>query len=139
MHIIQSAHAFVIRLDPGEEVVTSLTEALRRSQIDGGVVTGIGAVVDTTLGYFDLHAKVYERRTFAEDMELVNLSGNIAWLDGQLFLHAHATISGRDFIAYAGHLFSATVSITGEFFIVPSGTTVHRVLDPRSGLKLMGS
>jgi uncharacterized protein len=137
MQIVRAKDAYVFRLDPGEEVMSTLTEGVVRSRIDGGSIVGIGAVVNTTLGYFDLHSKSYSQKEFPDDMELVNFTGNITWVDGKPFIHAHATLSGADYIAYAGHVFSSVIAVTGEFFVHPSEVTIHRELDARTGLKLM--
>jgi hypothetical protein len=114
-----------------------LTAYLRQEKIEGGSVTGIGAVMNTTLGYFDLHTKEYRQRVFPEDMELVSLTGNITRVDGAPFVHAHAVLSGEDFVAHAGHLFSAEIAVTGELFITPAAVRITRALDQRTGLKLM--
>lgn len=127
----------IVRLDAGEEVLESLTVYLKERRIVGGVISGIGAVKDTTLGYFDLPSREYQRREFPEEMELINLTGNITWVDEAPFIHAHATISGADYLAKSGHLFGATVAITGEFFIWPSEIKLPRELDQRTGLKLI--
>lgn len=127
----------IVRLDAGEEVLETLTAYLKKRQIVGGVISGIGAVKDTTLGFFDLPSREYQRREFPEEMELINLTGNITWVDEAPLIHAHATISGADYLAFCGHLFGATVAITGEFFIWPSEVKLRRELEKRTGLKLI--
>lgn len=127
----------VIRLDRGDEVLTALTTYVREAEIMGGVITGIGAVKDATLGYFHLPTREYHKQEFPEEMELVSFYGNITQVDDGPMVHAHVTLSGADYIAKAGHLFSATVAVTGEFFLWPADTPIHRALDPDTGLKLM--
>lgn len=129
----------LVRLDPGEEVLTTLTAFLVREKIQGAVISGIGAVKDVTLGYFDLHRQEYEKTHFAEDMELVSFQGNVTFVHGAEtpLIHAHATLSGRDFIAKSGHLFAATIAVTGEFMVQPFNRRIRRALDPRTGLNLI--
>ena len=127
----------MVRLDFGEEVIETLTAYLGEQGFEGGVITGIGAVHRTTLGFFDLPSREYQRREFPEEMELINFTANITRVDGAPFIHAHATISGADYAARSGHLFAATVAVTGEFFIWPAPLALGRSLDERTGLKLI--
>lgn len=137
MHTIKTSGGYVVRLDLGQEVMASLLAFAQQQELAGGAITGIGAVKDTTLGFFDLHRKSYDQRSFPDDMELVSLVGNITWLEGERMIHAHAVLSGPDLAAVGGHLFGATIAVTGEFFVVPSDQRVHRAADPHTGLNLM--
>jgi uncharacterized protein len=137
MQSFETKQGYVVRLDPGEELLGTLTRFVTEAGIQGGVIRGIGAVVKTTLGYFDLHEKTYDKREYPDDMELVSCDGNITWLDGAPMIHAHATISGPDYVARSGHLFGAEIAITGEFFITPTSLKINRAPDERTGLNLI--
>jgi predicted DNA-binding protein with PD1-like motif len=97
----------------------------------------LGALKDLTLGYFDSHKKEYVKKFFPEDLEFGNLTGSISYFEGKPFVHAHVTAGGPDFEAVTGHLFSATISATGEFFIIPSDTKIERKPDSDTGLNLL--
>ena len=101
----------------------------------GGTVTGIGAVKDHTLGFFDVEKREYLKRTFEENMELGNLTGTIGTVDGKPFLHAHATVCGPELIAFTGHLFKAEVAVTAELTITDFETELPRAEDEDLGLK----
>jgi predicted DNA-binding protein with PD1-like motif len=137
MRSFETEQGYIVRLDLGEEVLTTLTRFITEAGIQGGAIRGIGAVVKTTLGYFDLHAKTYDKRDYPGDMELVSCDGNITWLDGAPMVHAHATISGPDYVAQAGHLFSAEIAVTGEFYITTTSLKIKRAPDDRTGLNLI--
>jgi uncharacterized protein len=137
MLALHSASGTAIRLDPGEEVLTRLTEFVQESNLSGGTISGIGAVKNATLGFYDLHRREYLRRDFPDEMELVSFTANVTWVEDKPFIHAHATLSGSDFLARSGHLFSAEIAVTGEFFFSPSDHKLRRVLDERTGLKLI--
>ena len=128
---------YIVRLERGEEVLSSLTEFVRQQHIEGGTVQGLGAVKDLVLGIFDPQKQEYVKRTFREDLELANLTGNISYLNGNPMLHCHVTAAGPDLRAYAGHLFSAVVSVTGEFVITTVGPRLTRALDEEVGLNLL--
>ncbi len=138
MRVIETTTGgFVVRLDLGEEILTSLTEFVKVQDLEGAVIQGIGAVKDSVLGYYDMHEKVYREQAIPEDMELVSLNGNLTWVEGEPFIHAHAALSGEDFVVKGGHLFSSVIAVTGEFHVQPTGVRIERVPDERTGLKLM--
>ncbi|MFQ6091612.1 MAG: PPC domain-containing DNA-binding protein [bacterium] len=128
---------YIVRLEKGEEVLSTLTQFVRQQNIQGGTVQGLGAVKDLVLGIFDPHKKEYVKRTFRENLELGNLTGNISYVDGNPMLHCHVTAAGADLRAFAGHLFSAIISATGEFVINPFTDRITRVLDEEVGLNLL--
>ena len=128
-----------IRLDPGEEVIATLAALLEEqgAYISAGSITGIGSVRNAELGFFDSAKGAYARRTLQEEMELVSFVGNVSWLDGKPFVHAHAVLSGAEFRPFAGHLFAAEIAVTGEFFYVEGGRKLKREEDRARGLKLI--
>ena len=127
---------WVLVLDRGEEIVETVTDFLEEREIQGGFVTGIGGLRNITLGYYDLEEKEYLKREFEEVMELGNLAGSVGTVDGRPFLHAHATVSGPELIAFSGHLFSAEVAITAELIVADFGVDLPRETDEEVGLKL---
>jgi uncharacterized protein len=128
---------YLIRLERGEEVQATLTQFLADKSIHAGMITGLGGVGDAELGFYDLINKVYLRKSIPGNLELVSYIGNITLVDDKPFIHAHAVVSGPDYIAYSGHFFSARVTITGEFILRPADWEISRVVDDYSGLKLM--
>ena len=128
---------FVLRLERGEEVLTTLTDFVGLQHIQSGTIQGLGAIKDLVLGIFDPEMKEYVKQTLNEDLELGNLTGNISNLDGKPLLHCHVTVAGTDLKAYTGHLLSAIVSVTGEFFIRPFSEQITRALDKEVGLNLL--
>jgi predicted DNA-binding protein with PD1-like motif len=127
----------LLRLERGEDVTETLEGFLKEKKIHGGMVSGIGAVEDPELGFYDLPTKTYQRRKVEGNLELIHYSGNITLVDGKPFIHAHAVVSGPDYHAQAGHFFQARISVTGEFVIRPANWRVGRRLDDATGLKLM--
>jgi len=127
----------LLRLDRGEEVLGSLADFAVQERLPGATLSGVGAVEQTELGYFDLRRREYVRRVFADEMELLSLSGNIAWWSGEPVVHAHVLLGGADYAAVGGHLFRATIAVTGEILVAVLDTPLERALDERTGLKLL--
>lgn len=130
-------YGFLVVLDRGDEIISSLTQFAEHQQIRSGFFAGIGAVEKTTLAYYDLDLKKYLPREFPERMELVSLHGNYTFLNRKPFVHCHVTISGRDFVAYSGHLMKSTVSATGEIFVTVTSNEISRGPDEVTGLNLI--
>lgn len=130
-------NGFLIRLDRGEDVTVTLQGFLRDNKLKAGTVTGLGAIEETELGYYDLPTKTYLRKTIPGIVELIQYAGNITLLDGRPFIHAHAAVSGPDFQPKSGHFFSGKIAVTGEFVIHPADWNVKRKPDDYTGLNLM--
>jgi predicted DNA-binding protein with PD1-like motif len=137
MQYRKTGNGFLVRLVKGEEVISTLSSFVEKQKILGGFVFGLGALKDLTLGYFDSHKKEYVKKFFPEDLEFGNVTGSISYFEGKPFVHAHVTAGGPDFKAVTGHLFSATISATGEFFIIPSDSKIERKPDSDTGLNLL--
>jgi len=137
MNYKQVDHGYVVRLKRGEEIVAGLVEFASEAGLRSGFVTGLGAISDVELGFFDFETKEYVRRKFDGHYELVNLTANISILDGEPFLHAHITMANSGCEPFAGHLYSAIVAATGEFFVTSTGVELVRKLDDETGLNLL--
>jgi len=137
MKLRQYPEGLLVKLEIGEEVTETLTLFLKENDILAGTVRGIGGVADAELGFYDLQKREYLHQVIPGNLELIHYYGNITLVDGKPFIHAHAVVSGPDYIAKAGHFFSAKVAITGEFLIKPADWGVNRAYDETTGLKLM--
>ncbi len=127
----------VLIVRKGQEVVSSVIEFCGRKGISSAAVTALGALSGVKIAFYDLKSKKYVWKTFDKNVELLNLTGNVAVLEGKPVLHAHVTLSGRDYRAFGGHLGSAVVSGTCEVFITPLKEKLVRQFDSETGLNLI--
>ena len=118
MEWTQSESDLFVRIDPGEEIHTSLQKLADEVGFDAAAITsGIGRTRNTVYGYMNEEG-VYIRRKLDSPSELVSLSGNIARTqDGKAFTHIHCCWSDDDNNVHAGHMFSATVHVVAEIHI----------------------
>jgi len=137
MYFRKIQNGYLLRLVKGEEIIKTLSSFVDEQKILGGFVFGLGAFRDLTLGYYDSTKKEYTKKLIKEDLEFGNLTGSIAYVEGKPFVHVHVSAAGSDMKAFCGHLFSATISGTGEFMVIPSESKVERKPDPVTGLKLL--
>ena len=131
------SQGYVLRLDPGEEIVASLTRLVEQEQVQLGSVTAIGAANDVTIGIFSTQEKQYRARRYQGDYEISALVGNVTRKEGEPYLHLHITIgnpvTGE---VHAGHLTSATISATLELFLQVWDGQVGREFSDQVGLNL---
>ena len=69
-------------------------------------------------------------------MEISNLCGTVSRKDGQVYLHLHVTVCGKDMIARGGHANELRVSATCEMVVRTISGDVDRRLDENIGLNL---
>ena len=129
--------AWVLRLDRGEEIVSSLEAFCRTEDVRLGSVEGLGASDHVVIGLYDVAERVYHKSTFEEPMEITSLLGNISQKDGDVYLHLHITLGRADSTVIGGHLNECRISATCELFVRPLPGTVERRLDEEeTGLNL---
>jgi hypothetical protein len=129
----RTPYGYVLRLDPGEEIAATLAAFARRENVRGGLISGLGAVGETELGFFVRATSSYIRRTLTGEHEILALTGNFSDLEGEPFAHCHIIVAGDDFAAVGGHLFSAIVTVTCEIQIVVADSAIRRVRRPGLG------
>ena len=127
----------LIKLEPGDRVVSSLLQLARERALPGGLVRGIGAVKHARIGFYRPDRKAYDERELSENLEVVSLMGNLAHGDEGPILHAHVALGRSDLSLIGGHLFEATVSVTLEVAIDPTTEQIERAFDSRFDLNLL--
>jgi len=132
------AQGYILRLDPGEEIVASLTKLVSDEQIQLGSVSALGAANDVTIGIFNTGEKQYYSRRYQGEFEISALVGNVTRKDGEPYLHLHITIgnpvTGE---VHAGHLSSCVISATLELFLQVWDGQVGRKFSDSVGLNLL--
>lgn len=114
--------------------MNALTDFVKDQNILAGEVTGIGAVDEATLRFFKPSDKNYVDKTFNEQMEATNISGNVSVIEGKPVLHLHITLGREDYSALAGHLLDARISGAGEFIFYPLNTRAVKIKDEDAGI-----
>lgn len=137
MQYRETPQGYVLVLDRHDELLESMTRFATETGARAASFQGIGAVGKLTLGFYDLAAEAYERRSWEEDLEVASLIGNLAVVDGGPFPHVHGVFGRRDFSAVAGHVFEAVVSVTLEVSVSVFPEAIHRSPVDFCDLKLM--
>ena len=128
---------YLIRLSRGDRLFDSIISFGESEKIDSAFFSGIGAVEDVVLGYYDLKKKEYMKKEFDGIWELVSLTGNFAKADDGPIIHAHGVLSDPRSKTIGGHIFGFTTAATVEIYLVPLKAGLERVFDQETGLKLL--
>ena len=132
----QFGNKYVLSIKNRSEIVKTLQTFCIDQKIKSGTIIGLGAIDEVTLRFFNPDTKKYVDKTFNEQLEITNLTGNISTMDGKEYLHIHITLGRADYTALAGHLLSATLKGAGEFVIEAFDGEVERTFCPAIGLNL---
>lgn len=128
---------YVIRMDRGEEIISSLTEFCRKEKVPLGSVEALGAADHVVIGLFDVGARQYHKHTFDGPMEITSLLGSMSTKDGEPYLHLHINLCREDMSVIGGHLNECRISATCEMIVRQIDGTVERKLDEAvTGLNL---
>ena len=117
------ATTYVVSIKNGADLVEALNDFAKTNNITLANVTGIGAINKATLRFFNPVTKKYVDKTFSEQMEVTNLTGNISTKDGETYTHYHVTLGNDQYQGLAEYLLSASINGAGEFYIniIPHG------------------
>ncbi len=125
---------YIVRLDPGEDIVERLAALAKDEGIGLAEINGLGAVDDFTVGVFDRDEKRFVPNHFQGAYEIVSLHGTVT---GGPYLHLHMSAGDGDGNVRGGHLTRARVSITAEIVIRVIEGRVGRFFDEAQGLNVM--
>lgn len=128
---------YVMRLDPGDEIVEKVLWLAAVENIKLATVTGLGAVDNVTLGIFSPDTKQFKANMFHTDFEIVSLTGTITSQRGRPYAHLHMAVGDLAGRCYGGHLNRAVVSATAEIIMTVIHGEVDRQPDAKIGLNLM--
>jgi predicted DNA-binding protein with PD1-like motif len=129
---------FAVVLHTGEEAMGCLQTFVEKERISAAQLTGLGALSDARLYYFDWDKKEYEPIPVAEQVEVASLVGDVALSpEGKPALHIHVVLGRRNGSALAGHLAEAHVRPTLEVIVTEPPAHLHKAHDPESGLALI--
>jgi predicted DNA-binding protein with PD1-like motif len=128
---------YLLEFRTGQEVMQGLLAFAKKHKLVAGHLTGIGAISEAVIGYFDPEKKIYLRNPEKGQAEVLSLTGNLALYNNEPFFHIHVALGLRDGSARGGHLFEAIVRPTVEVVLTAYPKPVRRKVDPETGLPLL--
>ena len=128
---------YIVRMDPGEEILTQLKVFAEQEGVKLASVTALGAVKDFTVGVFDTGAKVYKSNRFQGVYEIVSLVGTINTMNDAFYCHLHMCAADQEGHVFGGHLNEAVISATCELVVTCLPGRTDRVFSDEVGLNLI--
>ncbi len=125
---------YFLRVDPGEEILESITKLCENEKIFGGHFQGIGACGEITLATYIPAEKDFVLHNLSGMFEIVSLLGNVTQnSEGKVSLHAHGNFSYLDenkkLVEVGGHLRRAVINYTGEIILRPANEIIGQRFD----------
>ena len=129
---------YYVRLDRGEEIVSSLLAICEKEQIPSAVFSGIGGCGRADVQTFLPETGTFETERLEGMLELVSLNGNVTKDEaGQYAHHTHALFAykeGDRHCVRGGHIRSVEVLYTAEIELRPvTGGEIRKKFDPETG------
>ena len=135
---IKTPTGYLMVLHPGDDVLANIAKLGEQENIPSASIAGIGSLGEVTFGFYDFTTKTFQPKTVF-DVEMTNLTGSIAWAEGQVSLHAHATVAGGDFNAVGGHLLAARVGVGSvEVTVITHDKRLERKVNPATDANVLG-
>jgi predicted DNA-binding protein with PD1-like motif len=123
MKIKKGSNVLAIRLDEGEEVISSIKEAALSHDVNAGVIASFAGALK---GCHLILGKGLDRSIQAH-VE-VSGNGNISMYEGNPHVHLHVA-AGNYSGSWAGHLTDGIVDVFCEAFIIPVDLEMTRRYD----------
>jgi len=128
---------YVLRLESGDDILQTIRQFATTKRISAGLLEGIGSLSKVKLGHYDFKTKQYRYETFEDDLEILNLSGNIATMDREPLPHVHVTLGRRDFSVIGGHLDEGSSANMVEIGLWKLPGKLVKAKDPEIGLNVL--
>lgn len=138
LHQSEGQRIFAAVFDTGDEVMSGIKDFADREKLTGAQITGLGALSDVLLLYFDWETKEYREIPVEEQVEVASLVGDIGvGPEDEPAIHVHLVVGCRNGSAMAGHLGRAHVRPTLELIVSETPDYLRRRKDLETGLNLI--
>lgn len=112
-----TGRTYLFKLPKGKDLLEELIDFCHDNQVKCGTVSVVGMVSNATIGYYDQAKKKFEKSLFDEEMELLNLTGNVSIQDNRPMVQAYVTLADKEHTVIGGRLFPGTKIYVCEAFI----------------------
>ena len=126
----------VLRLEIGEDIIDCVKRVCDEHNVRAAYVTGIGALKKAVVGVFNMDTKEYKANEYNRFMELTSLCGNVSFMNGESYIHLHASLADETGLAFGGHLNEGIIGATAEIFLTVLDGVIDRVHCDETGLNV---
>ncbi|MGI6220364.1 MAG: PPC domain-containing DNA-binding protein [Coriobacteriales bacterium] len=130
--------AYYIRMDRGDEVLSSILRICREENVACATYTGIGGCSSVEVAVFDPVEQAFRTERIEGMLEMVSITGSVFAGDGnEMHQHAHAQFSyveQGEHRMIGGHVKATTFLYTAEIVLRPvQGGTITGRRDAETG------
>lgn len=118
--------SYLLVLKRGQPLIASLNAFMAKEKLPGASISGLGAVENVEIAYYDIAKQKYKYQKFIPSMEVLSLNGNLGTFEGQPIVHAHVALADSNYVVRGGHVKEAYVSLILEITIVPTTKPITR-------------
>lgn len=127
----------VLIIPRGKEVLAELSRYAKETKAPSAWISGLGGADKVVLSFYNLDSQSFSWTEYEEPLEILNLTGNLAWVDGDPVWHIHGTFSRNNLSVVGGHVKELHIGLTGEFHLTPLTKQLTRQHDETTGLNLI--
>lgn len=138
----KTGNTVYIRMDKGEEIVTTIEQVCQKEHIVSATFFGIGCCSKATV--FSRFPDTLEDKPHSREdcLEMENIAGSISVEDdGSITHHIHAVFTYIDMNqhqhVFAGHLLNAEILYTAEITLLVAEEPIQRMTDPITGIRVI--
>jgi len=137
MKYLKTSYGYLLRLTLGEKVTVVLKKFIKDKEIKSAVFWAIGALESVNLSFYDLKNKKYLGYEIKNPVEVVSMTGNIAWMENDVVIHCHGVFSDSEGKTSGGHFNEGVVGPTLEIMLFLGSEKMEREFDEVVGLNLL--
>ena len=126
----------VARAEYDLDLIQFVIALAKNNRITTATFTGIGALKNAKLGFYDQEKHEYLETLLLAPQEIASCIGNISLKEGEPFVHAHVVLADRNGNTKAGHLLEGKVFAVEVHLTELIGTELVRKNDVVTGLSL---
>ena len=126
----------VARAEYDLDLIQFVIALAKNNGITTATFTGIGALKNAKLGFYDQEKHEYLETLLLAPQEIASCIGNISLKEGEPFVHAHVVLADRNGNTKAGHLLEGKVFAAEVHLTELIGTELVRKNDVVTGLSL---
>ena len=129
-------NTYIVRLDVGDEIVSSLNEIVNKENIKLAQINGLGGANEFVIGVRNPETKTYDPTEYKGRYEVANIHGNVTMFNNKPYLHIHIGCGNEKGEYRGGHLLRCVIGATAEIFITTYDGIVERQKDDKTELNV---
>jgi predicted DNA-binding protein with PD1-like motif len=117
MEYYKSNNKIIVRIDKGEELISTLVDLCKKENLQAASLQGIGYTDEMKVRIYDNRKDEFLFQTLTGPMEITSLTGNIVMADNGIYPHIHIMAADENMLVHGGHLVSCRIAAVAEIIL----------------------